>query len=171
MSQLKDLTGQRFGRLVVIRREPRNSKNAHWLCQCDCGKSAVVSSPNLTHGQISCGCVRDEVTILRSTKHGQARSKLHMVWCSIKGRTGNPKNKDWENYGGRGIAMCEEWDDDFKAFYEWAFSSGYHEGLAIDRKNNDLGYTPDNCHWVTQAENNRNRRPRRWQKRPDKEVA
>lgn len=89
-------------------------------------------------------------------KHGAKNTKIYRVWCGMKERCNNPHNKSFARYGGRGIKVCEEWDASFEIFYKWAIKNGYKEGLTIDRENNDGNYEPDNCRWITTAEQNRN---------------
>ena len=167
MSTLVDLTGNRYGKLTVIKRVQRDSKNSAWLCLCNCGKYSVAYAPNLKSGKTrTCGCGVTEATIKRCFKHGDSRSKLYMVWAGMKDRCNNPNNKEYELYGQRGISVCEEWENDYLAFKAWAEANGYSEGLTIDRTDNDGNYEPKNCRWVTRVIQNNNRRTRRWAKKP-----
>jgi hypothetical protein len=90
------------------------------------------------------------------TKHGCKGTKLYNVWCAMKERCSNPHHKSYKHYGAKGITVCEEWSKSFEKFKEWAESNGYAEGLTIDRKNSKGNYEPNNCRWVTTAEQNRN---------------
>lgn len=98
----------------------------------------------------------------RPVKHGQSGTKLYEVWKAMKQRTQSPQSQAFEDYGGRGIDICEEWATDFEAFYNWAMENGYQEGLSIDRKDNERGYYPDNCRWTTRKKQNRNTRKNRY---------
>lgn len=156
--QARNLTNQRFGKLVVIEREGSDSKGqALWLVRCDCGNEKVVRGHDLTQGKTeSCGCSRIKSCIFY--QHGMSHTKLHGLWRNIKGRCYNPNNKAYKHYGGRGIKMCDEWRDDFVSFYNWSYQNGYAEGLQIDRIDTNGDYCPDNCRWVdkiTQANNTR----------------
>lgn len=97
-------------------------------------------------------------------KHGDSKTKLYYVWAEMIQRCTNPKHRRFEDWGGRGIEVCDEWKNDYSAFKEWALENGYREGLTIDRINNDMGYSPDNCRWATVNEQNKNKRKYRGRK-------
>lgn len=86
-------------------------------------------------------------------KHGMKGTRIYDTWLGMKARCNNPKSKDYKYYGGKGIAVCKEWRDDFIVFYNWAMSNGYKEGLTLDRINHDGNYEPANCQWITRSEN------------------
>lgn len=154
-----DITGKRFGRLVVIGEVERKGTRVFWECQCDCGNRTTVESYPLRHGATnSCGCLNNEMRIARSVTHGETETRLYRTWSHIKGRCFTPTDAAYQNYGGRGITMCEEWRNDFTSFRDWAQSHGYREDLTIDRINNNGNYEPSNCRWVSQKIQNRNRR-------------
>ena len=153
-----DLTGQPFGRLVVIR-ECGRTKDGRvlWLCKCDCGREKVVLGSSLTRRKnptVSCGCWNEEKKI----KHGMHNTKIYAVWQQMMCRAGEWTCDEYtaSRYKERGIDVCEEWKC-FEVFYEWAIANGYKDGLQLDRKDNNKGYCPENCHWVTQRENANNR--------------
>lgn len=160
MPKLIDLTGQRFGRLVVIERADNSADGrARWLCRCDCGQSKTVLGEHLKKGRTkSCGCAKSESSSKRFKKHGGRNSKLYRIWSNMKDRCNNPDCKVYSDYGGRGIKVCKEWIDDFSAFQKWALANGYKEGLTIDRKDNDKGYSPDNCRWTDRKIQGNNKR-------------
>jgi len=95
---------------------------------------------------------------MKYQKHGLRNHPLYNVWSDIKKRCLNKNNKDYKNYGARGISIHDDWIDDFKSFYNWAIKNGYSAGLSIDRKDNDLGYAPNNCKFSTPIEQIHNRR-------------
>ena len=151
-----DKTGQYFDRLLVIRRAPNSkSNNTRWICQCDCGNYVVVYSSRLVKRRImSCGCHKEEYYY----EPNYSDTKLYRIWDALKSRCCNPNVKEFNDYGGRGITVCDEWRNSSLAFRKWALANGYQEGLQIDRIDNDKGYSPSNCRWVTRKEQNRNKR-------------
>lgn len=158
MSALKDLTGQRFGRLIVLEYVGAKKHKRLWRCRCDCGGMKIVATAALNNGNVrSCGCLNKEVTIKRSTKHGKTGTPLYGTWKSMKSRCYNPNMNCYGRYGARGITVCDDWKNNFENFYQWSIEHGYREGLKIDRINNNEGYNPDNCRWVTHLENCNNR--------------
>lgn len=159
MGKLVDLTGQKFGRLKVLERAPGQGRNAAWVCICDCGNRCTVLACNLRAGKTkSCGCFGLECKAENNRIHGGShRSRLYRIWKAMKWRC-NPKSPDYKHYGARGITVCKEWEHSFEAFRDWAMAHGYAENLTIDRINNDKGYSPDNCRWITQGKQNLNKR-------------
>ena len=159
-----DLTGQRFGRLTVIGRtddyvSPKGHKLVRWLCECDCGNKSCVTTSSLKKGESkSCGCLNREISRKRLLTHGDSEARLYHIWRRMKDRCNTETDKNYHHYGGRGISVCQEWDD-YVVFKEWALNSGYNEQLTIDRINVDGNYEPSNCRWVdwtVQANNKRN---------------
>ena len=168
MNRAKDLSGQRFGRYVVLERAGAdNYRNALWLCRCDCGSERIVRGTDLRTGVIvSCGCYHREIVKDLMTTHGRSRTRLYAVWDGMNNRCFRHTAMCFEHYGGRGITVCDEWRYNFKAFYDWAMANGYDENAprgqcTIDRIDNDKGYSPDNCRWITHQEQQLNKRPRR----------
>lgn len=156
MGVFKDLTGQRFGKLYVIEYVGIKNHKAIFKCKCDCGNETIAQGTLLSLGKTrSCGCLA--ANNINQTKHGKRRTKLYGVWCTMKSRCNNPNAVHYQNYGGRGIKVCDEWRLDFQSFYDWAYANGYREGLSIDRINVNGDYEPSNCRFVTMKVQNNNR--------------
>lgn len=162
-----ELTGQRFGRLTPIEWTGKKTKSGHnyiWLCKCDCGNYVEVSTGDLRSGStVSCGCyTRDRMSKLNRT-HGGRKERLYLVWMDMRRRCRDPKDVEYENYGGRGISVCDEWQS-YEPFRAWAMSHGYDETAkqgqcTLDRIDTNKGYYPENCRFVdmkVQCNNKRN---------------
>jgi hypothetical protein len=154
----EDLTGKKFYRWTVLGfSHVDKCGTVFWKCVCDCKTEKAVNGRSLKNGKTkSCGCLQKE-TVSKLKKHGYHGTKLYAVWAGMKQRCQNPKAHEYENYGGRGVTVCTEWQD-AKPFLDWALSHGYREGLQLDRIDNNKGYSPANCRFITPLENERNRR-------------
>ena len=153
----KDLSGNTYGFLNVLKKAETTGKNARWECRCICGKITTVESRKLRTGKIkSCGCKRGILKIQSMGTHGKTNTRLYSMWHSMKSRC-NYDTKGSERYYGRGIKVCSEWEHDFIAFHNWAVNNGYKDNLSIDRIDNNKGYSPDNCRWVDLDIQNNNR--------------
>ena len=173
MGKLIDLTGKRFGKLTVISfagtKHIGKQAIATWKCKCDCGNETIVNSQDIRTGHTkSCGCYFNNgfSNTREKQKHGLTSHPLYDIWRGIRQRCYRPTDKyKKERYKDRNIFVCEEWLHDFKAFYDWSIANGwndeklpngYHK-LTIDRINNDKGYSPDNCRWVSWKKQTENR--------------
>lgn len=155
MNRLIDITGQKFGRWTVI----SHYHNNYWTCRCDCGTIRHLASYDLRIGETqSCGCYQKERASETHKKHGYTGKRLYRIYHKIRERCYRPNNRNYKYYGGRGITICDEWYHNFQAFMEWSLSHGYTDDLTIDRIDNEKGYAPDNCRWVTMQRQNCNRR-------------
>lgn len=156
-----------FGHLTVIRElpfriTPCGTRVRRVEVQCTCGSIfsadlSVIKYKNRINGNVRCrSCAMSEINKKVKYKHGLLKHPLYHVWAVMRERCNNPNSKDYKNYGGRGITCCYEWNN-FKSFYNWAIND-YKKGLQLDRINNNKGYSPNNCRWVTPKENALNRR-------------
>lgn len=159
--RIVDLTGKKFGRLTVIGLDDKPGHKTYWICQCECGNMKSVRSDSLKQGAIkSCGCLKkeqDRTNLTANHSHKMSGTRIYEIWQGIKGRCYNKHDARYDRYGGRGITVCDEWRDDFEAFYNWSLDNGYSEDLTIDRIDNDKNYCPQNCKWASAKEQSNNR--------------
>lgn len=159
----EDLTGRVFGRLMVVGNAGKRGRNIVWHCRCECGNTSVVQGGALENGSVrSCGCLQKELAAAKKHKHGMVDTRVYRIWSNMKNRCNNPNDHRYSDYGGRGIAICDEWNNDFCAFHDWSLKAGYNDSLTLERKDNDKGYTPDNCIWATRIVQMNNTRRNRY---------
>ncbi len=151
-----DLVGQKFGRLTVVKEEGVKNKRPSWLCECECGNFTTVAGTHLRQGSItSCGCYRLDMLIESISTHGKSNTREYTIWCLMKGRCNNTKSSNYKHYGGRGIKVCDRWAD----FDNFLSDMGEAPpNYSIERINNDLGYSPENCTWADQFTQTANQR-------------
>jgi len=157
MPSFIDLTKKRFGRLTVIERaENAKCGNIRWRCICDCGNETIPQSVSLRNGTTqSCGCLQKEIVIKLKTTHGMSNSTTYVCWSHMLNRCNDCNSREYKNYGGRGITVCDSW----LKFENFLTDMGEKQtGLTIERKNNNLGYCKENCEWATHTKQNRNQR-------------
>jgi hypothetical protein len=158
--KVSSILGKKFNRLTVTEYLGKGDYAKHyWLCKCECGKTIRLNTSRITSNNPtkSCGCLRKEVLLgnrCDPTRHGLHKHKLYSVFYAMHYRCYNKNAPRFKYYGGKGVKVCEEWAN-FVDFYSWAVTSGYKEGLSIDRINPDSDYMPSNCRWITVSENTR----------------
>lgn len=179
---MRDISNQRFGRLVAVEIHHTNNHKRFWVCRCDCGTLAVIRQDQLTQGKTkSCGCFLKESQnknlAIRQVKKPETNNaqdlnghrpywnpvkhqypRLYRIWSSMKSRCYYAKNKCFRSYGGRGIRICDVWLRSFNTFAEWALDHGYEDHLSIDRIDVNGNYCPENCRWITMTEQQKNKR-------------
>lgn len=155
MPKRLDLVGQKFGRLNVKEFYDVQHGMSRWLCDCDCGnKNIIVYGRHMKSGNtVSCGCYFKENNSKFNYKHGGCNDRLYCIWADMKDRCKNKNNAAYNWYGGKGISVCNEWENDYISFKKWAMNNGYKENLSIDRINSNDNYCPNNCQWITLKEN------------------
>jgi hypothetical protein len=155
--KFKNLTGLRFGKLLVVSYAGKVKRYCAWNCVCDCGNKTVVLITNIRRAK-SCGCL-EKIAGEINFKHGHAypeKTRTYNIWRSMKQRCSNPKNKAYKYYGGRGIKVCDRWLHSFEKFLE--DMGEVTPGLSIDRRNNNGNYEPRNCRWADASTQMKNRR-------------
>jgi hypothetical protein len=157
----RQLGGQRFGRLTLVK---ELGPNAHgsivWRCHCDCGNDTMVTASNLRSGNtISRGCFHKERQHEAPLRHGMKGTRVYNAWINMRQRCTNPARKEWENYGGRGISVCDDWMVSFDAFLQDMGEP--QEGMTLDRFDVNGDYEPGNCRWASYQAQGRNTRDNR----------
>ena len=158
----KDITGQRFGKLVAIKKVGTDGRrNAIWLCKCDCGNECQRIVAELTKNKNhSCGCLAKEHLkdmANGNITHGMTGTRLYGCYKGMMSRCYRKKDIHYRAYGGRGIVVCDEWKNNAKAFIDWAITHGYSDDLTIERIDVNGNYEPSNCTWIPMSEQYKNK--------------
>lgn len=155
MGKLIDITGQKFGKLTAMHVTGLGSGRPKWLFQCDCGKQVLRSSCDVRSGHVkSCGCWKKDHPGHKT--HGQSSNRIYQTYNSMKRRCYDDIPRYLKHYRDKGITVCDEWLNNPQAFFDWALANGYTDKLTLDRKNNDKGYSPDNCRFISQTDQTKN---------------
>jgi len=153
-----NLKGKKFSRLTVLNKAGSSKhKKVLWLCECDCGTQIVTTSGDLNSGNTkSCGCLHKEIDSEAHTTHGMCGTPEYRSWAHMKERCANPNNKDFLDYGGRGIGIKKEWLVFESFFADMGLKA--HPDLTIERVDNEKGYSKENCIWASRVVQSRNQR-------------
>lgn len=152
-SKIDDITGKKYNMLTVVGIAEHDP--IKWLCKCDCGNYTKVSTGNVKQGRVkSCGCLSH----VGNPKHNLNGTRIYRIYKHMINRCYRPNVPAYPDYGGRGITVCKAWRENILNFYKWAMKNGYQDNLSLDRKNNNRGYTPQNCRWTTSKEQSNNKR-------------
>ena len=154
-----DITNQTFNSLIARERVYCNKqKKMAWRCDCECGGEIIATYSQLNRGNTkSCGCLNREQTTVRNATHNESKTRLYKIWVGMRQRCNNPNKVRYADYGGRGIKVCDDWDN-YLTFKNWAISNGYDDTMSIERVDVDKDYCPTNCKWIPLSDQSKNRR-------------